>query len=490
MTRRLRGVSRWCSSGPIAHTGPGLRRDEQTITRRHKRLQISPAFLPALCASTCGQWTPRGHPRSPQSLSQWAATPRSPVPRSPLSFSGQLRPLVSYTSTSNAHRYAALRTQRRPRLPRLALFQLASHWPAATQALCTSSHLSVHLDLSESDGPNGAAPLWAGVGSLAVESTSISRMFLQGSTAQALPGVECLLEKLAAGIVDEGGEPQGGGAASSSADRVVLQRGVGCGVLGGQGFAHASVQLAIEPTADEGLVDLTTAAVASASRSRSRSSVRVGSSPLHIILFVNNKRVDESGCLALNCACWDAVARAKAWRAAGVTVFAGDAAGAQLCIHAARHSFRSAWLVLHVRAGAIAFSDHGKTCLRPLKGLPAAINSALSLALSQVGKTLAPTRLALHVARRTVAVRILTLARHRSTAGMRRPCFSRRISRALRPERAQDTSVRFTPRDGAGVHPQRRRSPRCLVRCGSRGLCAERRRRRGGNSCRASGAHP
>jgi hypothetical protein len=241
----------------------------------------------------------------------------------------------------------------------------------------------VHLDLSESDGPDGAAPPWTGIGSWNVEPTSISRMFLQGSTAQALPGVERLLDRLAGGLADQGDELRAG-SAGTSAGRVIVQRGVGCGVIGGQGFAHASLQLAIEPTVDHGHVDLT-AAAATASRSRGKSNGRAGSSVLHVVLFVNNKRVDESGCLATNCACWDAVARAKAWKAAGVSVFVGDTAGAPLCIGAAGRPFRGAWLILHVRAGGITFGDHGKTCLRPLKGLPAAINSALTLALTQVG---------------------------------------------------------------------------------------------------------
>jgi hypothetical protein len=259
-------------------------------------------------------------------------------------------------------------------------------FPTRIQALCTSSHLSIHLDLSPPDGPNGAAPVWAGSGSLFAEPTSISRLFLQGSTAQPLLGIERLLERFASGLTDE--DPQGNGRASSSAEHVIVQRGVGFGVLSGQGFAHASLQLAVEPTIDDGLVDLTTAATVSTSKSRNRTKDQTGSSPLHILLFVNNKRMDDSGCLSASCACWEAVARAKAWKAAGVSVYLGDAVrsgGAPLCIRAAGQSFRGAWLVLHVRAGSVTFSDHAKTRLRPMKGLPAAINAALAQALAQVG---------------------------------------------------------------------------------------------------------
>ena len=86
----------------------------------------------------------------------------------------------------------------------------------------------------------------------------------------------------------------------SISSRVIRSRGAGCGILGGRGFVHATLLLAVDAPTEDAPPPAATSA------------------ELTVVFFVNNKRVDADGRLAAGCACLEALARAKGWRAAGM----------------------------------------------------------------------------------------------------------------------------------------------------------------------------
>jgi len=258
----------------------------------------------------------------------------------------------------------------------------------SAQALCTTSSLTIELDVATSHGEAGARSYTV---RHQVEPVVMSRMFVQAGPAPSLPGVEQLLHSLQDELRDcvvvpaaettlgAESESQGGPPAAESG-RVIAAHGAGRGVLSGSGFAHATLQLAVEPRAP------------SAEQPRSRSGADSSTAPLHVLVLLNNKRLDlaDQQQFVAGCACFDAIKRARGWKKHLGSSLTSPGDGGLRVGSEGDDAVRCGWLCLHLRSPNVHFSDASRRRIMPAKHLPSAINAALDGALTQVCARLAP----------------------------------------------------------------------------------------------------
>ena len=237
------------------------------------------------------------------------------------------------------------------------------------------------LELSRADEGNLTAG-WPTV-TVISEGLSAEAMLGRSSATNALPGVERVLDRLEQ-IARDGDDHEylpeddtldGCNPRSRSA---IAVRGVGCSGIGPEAdFVHTTLMIVAgqELQDDRPLWQ----------GRRSSASKNERSCELAVVAFVNNKRIDQNGCLASSCACRNAIRRAKAWESAGVTISEPTTERMPLKLSASSGCrLRGAWLVVHLRMRNVLFSDQSQTCIDPAHNLAAPVQSALADALAQV----------------------------------------------------------------------------------------------------------